>query len=133
MSTGWPALHIGELRFLVVGDDVGGLRRHHGHQLRPGLDVLADPQRAVADHAVDRRDDAWCRRGSAPPGPATASARRSAACACASSALSTSSCLVAVASAAVSRVDGGAGGGDARGGLLRILDAAVARWWRASA
>ena len=45
-------MHVGELRLLVVGDDVGGLCRHDGHELRARLHVLADAQRAVADHAV---------------------------------------------------------------------------------
>ena len=50
-------MHVGELGFLVVRDHIGAARRHHRHQLRAGLHELADPQRAVADHAVDRRDD----------------------------------------------------------------------------
>src|SRR5262245_34593797 len=48
---------VGELRLLVVGDDVSRRRRYDGHELRPRLYVLADAQRAVADHAIDRRDD----------------------------------------------------------------------------
>ena len=54
---GLARVHVGELRLLVVGDDIGAVGRHHRHQLRAGLHVLADAQRAVADHAVDRRDD----------------------------------------------------------------------------
>ena len=50
-------MNVGELRLLVVGDDIGAVGRHHRHQLRAGLHVLADAQRAVADDAVDRRDD----------------------------------------------------------------------------
>ena len=49
--------HVGELGFLEVRDHIGAGDRHHRHQLRSGLHVLADAQRAVADHAVDRRDD----------------------------------------------------------------------------
>ena len=49
--------HVGELRLLVVRHDIGAVDRHHRHQLRSGLHVLADAQRAVADDAVDRRDD----------------------------------------------------------------------------
>ena len=48
---------VGELGLLVVGDDIGRRNRHHRHQLRPRLDILADAQRAGADDAVDRRDD----------------------------------------------------------------------------
>ncbi len=50
-------LHVGELRLLEVRDDIGRVDRHDRHQLRAGLDILADAQRAVADHAVDRRGD----------------------------------------------------------------------------
>ena len=46
--------HVGELGLLEVGDDVDRVQRHHRHQLGPGLHVLADPQRACADRAVDR-------------------------------------------------------------------------------
>ena len=49
--------HIGELRLLVIRDDIDRLQRHHRHQLRAGLDVLADPQSANADCAIDRRRD----------------------------------------------------------------------------
>ena len=48
-------MDIGELRLLVVGDDIGRRQRHHRHQLCPRLHILADAQRAVADDAVDRR------------------------------------------------------------------------------
>ena len=50
-------VHVGELGLLEVRDDVGAGRRHQRHQLRAGLHELADAQRAVADHAVDRRGD----------------------------------------------------------------------------
>ena len=46
--------HIGELRFLVIGHHIGALDRYHRHQLRAGLYELAEAQRAVSDHAVDR-------------------------------------------------------------------------------
>ena len=49
--------HIGQLRLLVICDDVHRLQRHHRHQLGAGLHVLADPQGADADSAVDRRGD----------------------------------------------------------------------------
>jgi len=49
--------HIGQLRFLVVCHHISAGHRHHRHQLRAGLDVLADAQRPVADDAVDRRND----------------------------------------------------------------------------
>ena len=95
--------HVGELRLLVVGDDIGGGDRHDRHQLRACLHILADAQRAVADDAVDRRDDR--RVGEVQLGLVAARPRRgrAVACACASSAFSTSTCLAAVASAAVSR------------------------------
>ncbi len=56
-STGWPAAHMGELRLLEVGDDIDRMQRHDRHQLRAGLHILADAQRARADRAVDRRGD----------------------------------------------------------------------------
>ena len=52
-----PAAHVGELGFLEVGDDIGFGARHHRHQLRAGLNKLADAERAVADDAVGRGDD----------------------------------------------------------------------------
>ena len=48
---------MGQLRLLVVRDDISGGRRHHGHQLRACLNILADAQRPVAHHAVGRGDD----------------------------------------------------------------------------
>ena len=51
------AAHMGELRLLEIGDDVDRIERHHRHQLRAGLHELADPERARADRAVDRRGD----------------------------------------------------------------------------
>ena len=50
-------MHVGELGLLVVRHHIGASGRHHRHQLRAGLHELADAQRAVADHAVDRRRD----------------------------------------------------------------------------
>jgi hypothetical protein len=50
-------MHVGEPRFLVVRQHIGAIGRHHRHQLRPGLDILADAQRVVADDAVDRGRD----------------------------------------------------------------------------
>ena len=55
--TGWPAMHVGELRLLVVGADIDCPQRHHRHQLRAGLHVLPDPQAAGADSAIGRRRD----------------------------------------------------------------------------
>ena len=52
---GLAFVHVGELGFLVVRHHIGAIGRHHRHQLRPGLHILADAQRAVADDAVDRR------------------------------------------------------------------------------
>ena len=49
--------HMGELGLLEVRDHIDRVERHHRHQLRAGLHILADPQRARADGAVDRRDD----------------------------------------------------------------------------
>ena len=49
--------HVGQLGFLEVRHHIGAGDRHHRHQLRAGLHELADAQRAVADDAVDRRDD----------------------------------------------------------------------------
>ncbi len=54
--------HVGQLGFLVIRDHIGAGHWHHRHQLRSGLHELADAQRAVADNAVDRRDDRWCSR-----------------------------------------------------------------------
>jgi hypothetical protein len=51
------AAHVGELGFLVVGHDIDRVERHHRHQGRAGLDVLADPQRPRANRAGDRCDD----------------------------------------------------------------------------
>ena len=59
---GLPATHVGQLRFLEVGDDVDRIERHHRHQLGSGLHELADPERAGAHCAVDGRDDPACRR-----------------------------------------------------------------------
>ena len=50
-------LDVGELGLLVIGDDVGIRRRHHGHQLGAGLNELPDAKRAVADHPVHGRHD----------------------------------------------------------------------------
>ena len=47
--------HMGELGLLEIGDDIDLIQRHHRHQLRAGLHVLADPQRPRADGAFDRR------------------------------------------------------------------------------
>ena len=49
--------HMGELGLLEIGDDIHCIERHHRHQLRAGLHILADPERARADRAVDRRGD----------------------------------------------------------------------------
>jgi hypothetical protein len=49
--------HIGQLGLLVIRGDINGLQRHDRHQLRAGLDILADPQGAPADRAVDRGRD----------------------------------------------------------------------------
>jgi hypothetical protein len=49
--------HIGQLGLLVIRGDINGLQRHDRHQLRAGLDILADPQGAHADRAVDRGRD----------------------------------------------------------------------------
>jgi hypothetical protein len=49
------APHMRQLRLLEIGDDVGGAERNDGHELRPGLYVLADAERAGANRAVDRR------------------------------------------------------------------------------
>lgn len=46
-----------ELRLLEVGDDVDRIERHHCHQLRAGLHILADAQAAGADRAIHRRGD----------------------------------------------------------------------------
>ena len=54
---GLALAHVGELGLLVVRHHIGALDRHHRHQLRSGLHILADAQRAVADDAVDRRRD----------------------------------------------------------------------------
>ena len=51
---GLTLVHVGELRFLVVRHHIDAIDRHNRHQLRPGLHVLADAQRPVADDAVDR-------------------------------------------------------------------------------
>lgn len=50
-----PGADVGKLGFLVVGDDVGGICRHDCHELSARLDILTDTQGAVADHAVDGR------------------------------------------------------------------------------
>src|SRR5689334_8988873 len=49
--------HMGELRFLVVCDDVDGMHWHYRHQGRAGLHELADAQRPRAYRAVDWRAD----------------------------------------------------------------------------
>ena len=49
--------YVGELGLLVVGHDENCVERHHRHQPRTGLDVLADAQRAGADHARHGRGD----------------------------------------------------------------------------
>ena len=54
---GLAALHVGELRFLVVRDHISRVGRDDRHELRAGLDELADAERAVADGSVDRGDD----------------------------------------------------------------------------
>src|SRR4030095_3816607 len=70
-------LYLLELHFLEVGVDVGGLDRNDGHQLRAGLDTLADLDLAARNDAVDGRADECalgvCSRGGArPPGRASA-------------------------------------------------------------
>ena len=46
--------HMGELGLLEIGDHVDRIQRHHRHELGAGLDILADPQGARTDGAVDR-------------------------------------------------------------------------------
>ena len=84
--------HVGELCLLVVGHDVDGVQRHDRHQLRPRLDILADPQRARADGAILGCRDAWHSPGSSAACCSTARACCSAACASASAVRSTSTC-----------------------------------------
>jgi hypothetical protein len=50
-------LHIGQLRLLVIRDDIDGLQRRDRHQLRAGLDVFPDSQSANADRAIHRGRD----------------------------------------------------------------------------
>src|SRR5450755_3838696 len=50
-------LHIGQLRLLVIRDDIDGLQRCDRHQLRAGLDVFPDSQSANADRAIHRGRD----------------------------------------------------------------------------
>ena len=57
MPTGCALADAGKLRLLEIRDHVDRGERHHGHELRAGLDVLPDPQAAIADDAVDRRSD----------------------------------------------------------------------------
>ena len=57
ISTALAFAHVGQLGFLEVCHHIGAGHRHQRHQLRAGLHELAGAQRAVADHAVDRRDD----------------------------------------------------------------------------
>ena len=57
ISTALALADVGQLGLLEVGHHIGAGDRHHRHQLRAGLHELADAQRAVADDAVDRRDD----------------------------------------------------------------------------
>ncbi|MHC2382040.1 hypothetical protein ACVMFA_005252 [Bradyrhizobium liaoningense] len=49
--------HMCELGLLEVGKDIDRIERHHSHQLRAGLHVLADAQAAGADRAIHRRGD----------------------------------------------------------------------------
>src|SRR6185437_2284813 len=49
--------HPPQLAFLEIGVDIGGLDRHHGHQLGAGLDPLADLGGVLGDDAVDRGAD----------------------------------------------------------------------------
>ncbi len=116
---------VGELRLLVVGDDVGGGDRHHRHQLRSGLDVLANAQRAGADDAVDRRDDR--RIGEVQLGLML---QRLVACArrLRLSELGLQDIDLPDGGLERGRIagDGGAGRADARGRLLGVLHAAIA-------
>src|SRR4029078_5339446 len=48
---------IGELRLLEVRDHIDRIQRYDRHQLRAGLRILSDPERARANRAVHRRLD----------------------------------------------------------------------------
>ncbi len=57
MVAGWPRFTSVSCVFLVVRDHISGVSRDNGHELRAGLDELADAERAIARRAVDRGDD----------------------------------------------------------------------------
>ncbi|MND96811.1 hypothetical protein D3C80_891140 [compost metagenome] len=52
-----PRLHIRQLGFLEIGHHISLCQRHHCEDFTARCDVGADPHRALADHAVLRRDD----------------------------------------------------------------------------
>lgn len=47
----------GCLRFLEIGGDIERVQRHKAQQRRAGLNIIADPNLAITDNAVDRRTD----------------------------------------------------------------------------
>ena len=52
-----PGTHAAGLRLFEVGGDVEVVQRHQRHQARARLHVVALLHLAIADYAVDRRDD----------------------------------------------------------------------------
>ena len=119
-------VHVGQLRFLVVGGDIDRLQRHDRHQLRARLHILPDPQRARADRAVHRRGDRGVARRSAPPDAALACCCASMARACVSCAPSTSICFCVTPPARRCRAPARPAALDLGGGLLGVLHGARA-------
>ncbi|MNT57382.1 hypothetical protein D3C72_1947460 [compost metagenome] len=53
---------MGQLGFLEITEHIGVCQRHHRQQFRARINVGANPQRTLTDHAVDGRHNAGIRQ-----------------------------------------------------------------------